>query len=144
MMFPIDENVEFTRRILHRVKMQSRTVIPPHIAQTANFEMVSREGEIMLLTLTAEVLRDHVVSETKRAELNIPSSWWQAFKQTYQNDWWLRRFVKRYPVVFTTMICSVHFDRYYNYPEAAIALPEDKFGKFIIYETTSVSDWGRS
>lgn len=142
-MYPGASDDEFTQRIVSRVKLGVNRVIPQYVAQSAGFDIQEQVGTEMYLTLMAEVLRDHVVSETQEAELHVAASWWQHFKLTYQGTWWMRRFARRYPVEYLTMVSTVHFDRYYDYPDARIALPKGKFGDFVCIETVTKSDWNK-
>jgi hypothetical protein len=144
MEFPPMTDQEYTQRILTRVKVANRQVIPEYVRRTSTFSQQEQIGSDMVLELTAEVLRDHVLSDYQDAEFDVPASWWQHLKQTVENVRLLRRFVKRYPVVYVTWTQRIHFDRYYDYPDARIALPEDRFGKFIVHEVTGASDWNRN
>jgi hypothetical protein len=100
-------------------------------------------GGDMLLGLTAEVLRDHIVNEIQTVTLEVPASWWQHFKSDHRNRFGFRWFVKRFPILLETWTKDVTFDRYYDYPDATIQLPEENFGKFIVSETVTQRDWNR-
>jgi hypothetical protein len=141
--FPIMSDREFTQRILRIVRIGARQIIPAHVANTANFSVQEQIGSDMLLGLTAEVLRDHIVNEIQTVTLEVPATWWQHFKADHRDRFGFRRFIKRFPIRRETWTKNITFDRYYDYPDASIALPEDQFGKFIVYETVNQTDWNK-
>jgi hypothetical protein len=141
--FPIMPDEEFTQRILRIVRVGARQIIPAHVASTANFTVQEQIGGDRLLGLTAEVLRDHIVHEVQTVTLEVPATWWQHFKAEHSNGFVIRRFIKRFPIRWETWTKNVTFDRYYDYPDASIQLPEDHFGKFIVHETVNQGDWNK-
>lgn len=143
MTFPAMSDREFTERILHIVRVGARQIIPEHVARTASFSVQEQMGRDMILGLSAEVLRDHIVNEVQTVTLEVPASWWQHFKADHRDRFGFRWFVKRFPILWETWNKEVRFDRYYDYPDAAISLPEDKFGKYIVYETSTQTDWNQ-
>jgi len=59
----------------------------------------------MIYTLSSKVwgerLHDpveHIVTFEEEHLIPLPATWWELFKQTYADRWWLRWIVKRYPV----------------------------------------------
>jgi hypothetical protein len=142
-MYPEMTDREFTQRILRIVRVGANQIIPAHVASTANFTVQEQMGGDMLLGLTAEVLRDHIVNEIQTVTLEVPASWWQHFKSDHRNRFGFRWFVKRFPILLETWTKDVTFDRYYDYPDATIQLPEENFGKFIVSETVTQRDWNR-
>lgn len=143
MTFPAMSDSEFTQRILRIVRVGASQVIPEHVARTASFSVQEHMGRDMILGLSAEVLRDHIVDEVQTVTLEVPASWWQHFKADHRDRFGFRWFVKRFPILLETWNKEVRFDRYYNYPDARISLPEDNFGKFIVYETSTQTDWNQ-
>jgi hypothetical protein len=83
------------------------------------------------------------VNEIQTVTLEVPASWWQHFKSDHRNRFGFRWFVKRFPILLETWTKDVTFDRYYDYPDATIQLPEENFGKFIVSETVTQRDWNR-
>jgi hypothetical protein len=133
---------EFTQRVLQIVKVQAHQIIPDYVARTANFTMHEQVGGDMLLGLSAEVLRDHIVDETQTVTLETPATWWQHFKADHRDRLGFRWLIKRFPIRWETWTKYVTFERYYDYPDAAISLPEE-FGQFIVSETIHQSDWNK-
>jgi hypothetical protein len=140
-MYPDMTDEEFTRRILHIVRVGTSQVIPSYVARTASFTTQEHMGSNMLLGLTANVLRDHIVHEVQTVTLEVPATWWQHFKAEHSNGFIIRRFTKRFPIRWETWTRDVTFDRYYDYPDASIQLPEDQFGRFVVYENSTQTDW---
>ena len=139
--FPTER--EYTQRVLRIVKVGTSQIIPGHVARTAEFTVTEQMGGDMLLGLSAEVMRDHIVNETQTVTLETPATWWQHFKSDHRDRFGFRWLIKKFPIRWETWTKTVTFDRYYDYPDAAISLPEDQFGKFIVYETSIQSDWNR-
>lgn len=57
-------------------------------------------------------------TDTDVAKVEVPTSWWQAFKYHNQKKWWMRWFVKKKPVKMETLKFPVIF------PFANMKLPE--------------------
>ena len=143
MEFPISNEREFTQRVLQLAKVHANQIIPGHVARTAIFTVEQIAGD-MVLGLSAEVLRDHIVNEIQTVEIEFPASWWQNFKASRRDKFGWRWFIRRFPIHWETWTKDVRFDRYYDYPDASIQLPEDRFGKFIVYELVKQTDWNKS
>ena len=120
-----------------------------------------RFGE-MLLHFTTKVLSGRTVTETQRASVKVPASWWQHLKKT-AGDWhaaWLARphpswrlfilpldiillplarlvpwFLRRHPVRYTELAVEVRFTRETLYPGADVSLPSRQFGTPVMWET---------
>jgi hypothetical protein len=122
----------------------SRSVLPAFVRDNARFEVGEANPVLdqLIFRLRSAVLADKLVSERQAVTLDIPASWWQHFKR---DSWlgrhrpqWMRR---RWPVRFTTMRQEVLFERYRTYPDASIALPSERFGAPVIYETYTPMGW---
>ncbi len=57
-------------------------------------ELVSK---VVVKVLTAQLPPERV-EESTLVEFRRPATWWEHFKETYQDRWWLRRLVLRWPV----------------------------------------------
>ena len=83
--------------------------------------------------LSVDILTRKLVDQIYEDErfYSYPSSWWQHFKRDYMPEW----FKKRYPVHEDQhrVTLKVQFERYANYPESDIVLP-DRFGQMYLYE----------
>lgn len=144
MVFPYRSDQEFTQRVLQIAKVGAGQIIPAYVARTAEFTMQEQMGSDMLLSLSAEVLRDHIVDEVQTVTLEVPATWWQHFKADHRDRFGFRWLLRWRPIRWDTWTKEVRFDRYYDYPDAGIALPEDHFGKFIVNEQITQTDWNRS
>lgn len=72
---------------------------------------------------TEHVTHDAVWHETRWA------TWWDHFKDTYRQRWWLRALVRRHPVRYVsiphTRKIELTVEAYRKYPEAKLRIPED-------------------
>lgn len=103
---------------------------------TENLAITLKETALgMQMSLATMVLTDKLppveVDRKTTAFFAFPSSPFQHWKQKHADAWWLRRFVKRWPV-WTTQHAQevrliVHLQRYRSYPEADVPVP-DSFG----------------
>jgi len=122
--------------MLVQLKVGVRMTLPQFVADQARFSMeTDHAAERLVAQLRSYVLAEHLVSETQDCTWTFPSSWWQHFKR----DSWLGRhrpqwMRKRWPVRMTTTAKTITFDRYRTYPDARIALPEDRFGAPVMVE----------
>lgn len=87
------------------------------------------------MMVTDLVAADHEVV-TFRAEW--PETTWQTFKFTHRDSWWMRWFVKRYPIRMKDIREDkvVLINRYLAYPEAVIK--STQLGKPFIFENVTV------
>jgi hypothetical protein len=120
----------------------------------------------MVLRFTTSILAGKTVTETQRAVVKVPASWWQHAKQA-AGAWhtaWLTRehkawrlftlpldiillplvslipwFLGRHPVRYAELTAEVRFARDTLYPGADISLPPDRFGAPVMYETLEIS-----
>jgi hypothetical protein len=86
--------------------------------------------------LESYVMAEKLVGDTKDVSGSIPfpTSPWQFFKQRHSGSWWLRWLVTRRPVRVERhrWEASVTFERYANYPESTLRVPE--LGRPVIFE----------
>lgn len=122
----------------------------PGVSNTAEFR--TRMDDIagrMILDLRARVLAEQLppqtIHHTVRVETTDPrhATWWDAFKATYQQRWWMRwrrwqiRYVHAPVTVERTVEVSVR--DHWTYPRAAIVLlPE--FGSPVMVSTWTSTD----
>ena len=133
--FAFDEISPTARIATERVALELRKV-GVTLAVNAMLQRQDDLGFLDQLTyrLSSYVLSDHLVSDTAtaHAEYETPASWWQAWKQA-NLDYLLRRFPVR--TEKHSVPVEVRFDRYATYPRANIALPEDRLGAPVVFET---------
>lgn len=92
---------------------------------------LKQEGNVMRMKLTTHVLADKLppveIDRKVSAFFTFPRSPFQHWKQKHANAWWLRRFVKHWPVRTTQhtqqVRLIVHLERFRTYPEASIQVP---------------------
>ena len=140
----LPDSTEIKQRVLRREGVGAYRVISRYALDHARFELVEDEAHGLLVRLVSEVLRERFVSEVQTAELRVPATWWDHFKVDHGHRWFMRRFVRRFPVKWTVWSKRVYFDLYNTYPNADVNLPPGPLGRPIIYETTSQSDWSPS
>jgi len=139
-LFPFD-STEFKQRVLERTQLRLQYPISAYVANSACFDLIEMTGEKLLMTIMAEVLTDHVETLRQTAKLNVPATWWQHFKQDHEQNWFMRKLIKRRPIRYTTWSSDVIFERLMRYPDARIALPESQFGHPVICESVTHGDW---
>ena len=137
----IPDGPEITRRVLNRECISTYRVISRYVIANANFRVVEDEAAGMVVQLVSEVLTEKITGESKTVRLDIPASWWESFKQTFSDSWWLRRFVKRYPVKMTTLENTVTFERYARYPNADVPEQVTPLGRPIYFEDITQTGW---
>lgn len=75
---------------------------------------------------------------------STPKTWWQMFKQTYSDRWWLKRHVRKHPVQFNTgssQQVGIKVKRYVGYPDATIQIKN--FGRPWPFEMVERTDYTR-
>lgn len=138
MIFPMPEVKQL---VLDRERIGTYRIISRYVLENAEFKAVERAAEDMLVELVSEVLTERVVNESQGIGYEVPASWWQHFKDTYRNTWWLRRLVKRRPVVWSSYTKTVTFNAKRLYPNADVPKQITPLGRPIIYETVTETDW---
>jgi len=129
------------QRVLNRQEVGTYGVISRYVFQNANYNVIEDELTGLMVRLVSEVLTEHIVSETQTAELDVPASWWQHFKQDHRDRWFMRRFVRRWPVAYTTWQTEVRFSRYATYPNADVKMPPSPLGRPVYVESIGFGDW---
>lgn len=126
------------------------------IRTTARLEIVRMDDLYAELAhrLEAYVLAEKLVGDTYETTVSklvsfdhtekVPASWWQHFKWTYHDRWWLRWFVNRWQVRLSdveymldkrvTIPVAMTFERYATYPQADLAIPHHRLGEPVIFE----------
>lgn len=105
------------------------------VGRTAELSpMVDYLGHSFALYLRAFVLAHKVDDQSGVLKFDSPASWWQHLKLTLGPPWFPRWFLRRWPVRFRTTTKEIHYEAFYNYPDARIALPEEKFGHPVLFE----------
>lgn len=123
-------------------------------------------GQIMY-RFTTSILSGRTITETQRASVQVPASWWQHLKKT-AGEWhtaWLRKpyppwllfilpldlltivprvylipwFLRRHPVRYAELAAEVRFTRDTLYPGADISLPPSRFGAPVMYEGLEIA-----
>jgi hypothetical protein len=89
--------------------------------------------------MEAYVLQEHLADDYydgQSDEYAFPKTWWDHFKETYGDRWWLRWWYKRHGAQYDhkSFPVRVKVERYANYPEADITIP--RLGRPVPYETT--------
>lgn len=137
---------EFTikKAILERQRFHKSMRVKNDEAVLGLFAVDSMEGEVeydidfnewivrMEMDVLAEHLADHYYEET--LILSAPKSWWDHFKATYQDRWWIRWWCAKHPAqeTRTSHKVKVKVERWVKYPEANETLP--RLGRAIPYE----------
>lgn len=100
---------------------------------------LKQETAGMRVKLTTHVLADKLlpveVDRKVPAFFTFPRSPFQHWKQKHADAWWLRRFVKRWPVRTTQhtqqVRLIVNLQRFRTYPEANVSIPpnDERMGR---------------
>jgi len=130
---------EVKRRVLDRERIGAYRLISRYVLENAQYELIEQEATGLMIQLVSEVLTEKIAQEDHEVTYNPPATWWQFFKATYREQWWMRRFVKRYPVKRATVRKIVHFEAKRNYPNADI--PPTPLNRPIVVETVSETAW---
>lgn len=135
----LEDPVKSVQRVLEMERVASQVMLPgafmQDCAKVGAFPEYTMDR--LIVCLTSFVLTEQLVNEIQEVKLSVPSSWWQHFKRDHMPTW----FKYRWPIKLTTMSCQVQFRAKGTYPEANIALPPDKFGRRILFETFEQEPW---
>jgi hypothetical protein len=121
----------------------------------------------MMYRFTTSVLSGRTVTETQRASVKVPASWWQHLKRTAgeRHAEWIRKphspwllfilpldiltivprvylvpwFLRRHPVRYAEITAEVRFTRDTLYPGADVSLPHDRFGVPVMWESLEIA-----
>lgn len=137
-----DEFGQLRQVILQKVKVGSRQKLPAYVAATADLDVYLEPlAQMLIASLRAYVLAEHLVNQEHEVSLEVPASWWDHFKR--DSRLWARlpgRLRDRRPVRYTRMKRTVTFNRYHAYPEASI-LPSGRFGAPVVWEAWEPGAW---
>jgi hypothetical protein len=132
---------------LERLRVGMAGRIHPSILSTASVEYTTGK---LLLQLHADILADRLppetVTERARVDFAHPSSPFQHWKAKHQESWWLRPFVRRWPVALVHQIriveLEVNLERYRTYPEANFEPAPAHFGYPVLWSnyTTNIHE----
>ena len=133
----VSEFIDAEKRTLEMLKVGVYRAVNRELLDDAQFVgrtadtsfMADYVGNTMAVQLRAYVLAEKVHDDFRVLKFDSPASWWQHFKLTYFPRWLLRR----RPVRFTTTEKTVHLEAYHGYPDARIALPDEKFGQRVVF-----------
>jgi hypothetical protein len=122
---------------LDRLEVGFRQRLGAHTLESMRLEHHEDRLTLDLIrSVTAEVLAEKLpperVERSQTFGIDFPASPFQHWKQKHATRWWLRRFVRRWPVRTERLTrearLTVNLERYRTYPEANYVLPPDKFG----------------
>lgn len=131
--------VERVQRVLNQQRVSMMHILPgDFVRDTASFECMKEVYTDMIMTrLTAFVLTEQLVDERQLVDMAVPATWWQHFKRDNMPRW----FTSRCPVRYEIFTKDVTFNVKATYPSSNYALPEDKFGKPVIFEEFHQTPW---
>ncbi len=99
----------------------------PSVAATMEFEVDGMVAAIRARVL-AEQLPPEKVERTETVEFEHPATWWEMFRDTYRDRWWMAWSVRRRPVRTLTRTRGVRLEvslrRFRTYPRATVTIPE--------------------
>ena len=124
------DTASVNQRLMEQLKVGHRLTLPRWVRSSARFDAVDDAANHMILELQAYVLADKWVGQFQEVSIDVPSSWWQMWKRDHAPAW----FIRRYRVRFTTLTTTFSLDRYQTYPDASFTVPEELFGKPVVYE----------
>lgn len=107
----------------------------------------------LLYQLRARVLTDDLppqqLTKQTRVTYEVPASTWQMWKKRHAHRWYARRLVDRWPVRYeldpdgrgTNAVCTFDLERWRAYPQAKVQIPEDRFGRPVLFHTIRDLRW---
>lgn len=131
--------------MLEQYRVAAQRMVSEELINDAQFVARSLEAGIIhdpmfgtaMLWLKAFVLAEKVAADEYETGIAIPATWWQHLKQDHA-PLWIRI---RWPVRTRSLCQKIRFKRLHLYPDARIALPEDHFGKLVIYDEITPLGW---
>lgn len=132
---------------VERVKLEWRKwVVTQHISAELlqNVELRVLQNHMfdtLVLALQKQLLVDQFADGSYTAELAVPATWWQHWKEAHGRKWLGPWWMDRYPVQNTVRTAVVEVERLHAYPEPRIQFPE--FGRPVIIETPKGPTWNR-
>ena len=141
--FSLSQQLHEERVILERLRVGINTRVSNYVARHAQVEAYWGDGLLdeLSIRLTSEVLAKSLSSEsTSKTVLfqhDEPASAWQMFKRNHATSWWLRWLVDRRPVqcapITKSETVTFKAEKWAAYPDAAIALPVETFGRPFVF-----------
>lgn len=126
-------NAGYTEVTLQQLRVAVRHYLGPDIGTSmkSTTELVYCADQ-MAFDLSSFVLAEHLppkqITESIEVGFDVPDGWWQAFRQSYQDRWWMRRSVARHPIrtrtLTKTATLTVDLTRQLLYPAANVYIPE--------------------
>lgn len=130
--FPPIRQARYTQAWLEAVKVAITKMDHPlgdSVVGNLNYEYRPEQmaHEVSTYVLAERLPPEHVVDE-KRLEVRYPDGWWEMFRHTYGDRWWMRWHVARRPVRWHAEVrharLKVDLRRFWTFPQASIAIPE--------------------
>ncbi len=151
MINPMIERRELALQRLRVAVQQRVSAEMATVASTAQFSaIVDDVVDAMVFRLQAQVLAEQLPPQTADHLVRVATTdpryatWWDHFKDTHQNRWWMRwrswsvRYVQK--PVSVERVVTVNVRDNWTYPRAAIALPEDRFGSPVMVSLLDITD----
>ncbi len=108
--------VQFSKRTLERLQLNSATMVDMAFLQSAEIETVLEDvADRFVLQLRAHIWGEHVDT----VELKHPADWWQAFRER----WFPKRWLKKHPVQYTRKVVDLRA----VYPGFVPAVPDQDY-----------------
>lgn len=111
-------------KVLEKLRLADAQYVSRKFAVEVDQDHLALIADRLAVRMETTVLADHLVADHYESHrwVNVPASWWQHFKDTYADSWWLRWLVRRRPPIFDAQHVSmcVSFDRWATYPYARI------------------------
>lgn len=137
------QGIALRETVLERVRVTGQAAIGASVAHGMNVEMWANP----LADHLVFAVRTHVLAErlppvretaTETVAVEVPATWWQAFKAEHGRRWWLRRHVRRHPVRHRTIervvTLTVDLRRWQTYPRASF-IADPRFGDAVPVHT---------
>jgi hypothetical protein len=87
-----------------------------------------------IVDLRTEVLARRVGQEEVTFHLDVPATWWDAFKAEQGERWLGRWWMRRHPARMTRVEHRVTFERWFKYPHADVPVPDPVLGRAVLYD----------
>lgn len=97
--------------------------------------------DALVVQLRKSVLVDTFARDSYTAELVLPATWWQQWKQEHGRKWLGPLIMQRWPVKTTTRTAVVEVKRCLTYPEAKLQRDPGGLGVVRILEQTRGPYW---
>lgn len=135
-----NEPVKIAMHVLDKQRVAMAAVLPAGIVRDSVMldTVAEYTMDMLMVRLSAFVLTEQLVNERHTVESAVPKTWWQHFKRDKMPAWFGRKF----PVLYEVFKKTVIFNAKGVYPNANIALPSDRFGDRILFETVEETPWG--